>query len=358
MFRCHRRDARAQRFVRIAMVYKDFAEAGRHSVVGLGITGLGIVKTLRHDGFSAELWGCRTPQDLKERLRQSKQVAEQPTWVIISAPWIPTSEIASMAKEYRDTHFVVVCHSAIGFLAADTDGIRLMREAVDLQHSMPNFRVAGNSKKFVDWASVAWGIDVAWLPNLYFLHEVEPGHRPPWRGDHLRLGLYGAWRPYKNGLTSVAVAVELAMRLRIPTELYISSGRDEGGNSCAVEELTRNVPNFKLVHAGWREWAEFRRRLVGGTHLNLQLSYTESFNMVTADSAFMGVPCLVSDAITWVPKAWQAKADDPCEATRAALRLLRSRRAPHDGRRALERHVASALRQWRKFLLSAANYTG
>ena len=46
-------------------------------------------------------------------------------------------------------------------------------------------------------------------------------------------------------------------------------------------------------------------------HVLLQPSFTESFNVVTADGIAEGVPSVVSDAIDWVPRRWMAKADDP-----------------------------------------------
>ncbi len=87
----------------------------------------------------------------------------------------------------------------------------------------------GNSQKFTSWATEAWGVNVAWLPNLYDLSETFPRVDPGWSGGTLRLGLFGANRPLKNFVTAAAAAVELAARLRVPTELHLSTGRDEGG---------------------------------------------------------------------------------------------------------------------------------
>ena len=45
-------------------------------------------------------------------------------------------------------------------------------------------------------------------------------------------------------------------------------------------------------------------------HLLMQPSYTESFNVVTADGVAEGVPSVVSDAIDWAPDNWKAPVDD------------------------------------------------
>jgi glycosyltransferase involved in cell wall biosynthesis len=38
----------------------------------------------------------------------------------------------------------------------------------------------------------------------------------------------------------------------------------------------------------------------------INCSYTESFNMVTADGIAEGIPSVVSDAICWAPAYWRA----------------------------------------------------
>ena len=56
--------------------------------------------------------------------------------------------------------------------------------------------------------------------------------------------------------------------------------------------------------------------------LLLQPSYTEGFNMVTADGIAQGVASVVSDAIAWAPKNWQAETDDAIDIANKAVGLL------------------------------------
>ena len=50
----------------------------------------------------------------------------------------------------------------------------------------------------------------------------------------------------------------LAERLRVPTELYVSTGGEEEGTNRELTELTDNVPDLKLVRTGWLPWTKFR----------------------------------------------------------------------------------------------------
>ena len=97
------------------------------------------------------------------------------------------------------------------------------------------------------------------------------------------------------------------------------------------------------------DWPSFRR-LVSRMHLTLQPSFTESFNIVTADSIAEGVPAAVSKAIDWVPRKWQVEADDTHELATTAMHLLHDLDAPHDGQKALRDYVTVGLRDWTNYL--------
>jgi len=343
--------------VRVALVYRDFTGTGV-SHVGLGVSAAYTEKTLRQHGIWAEVWPAQSAGKLIERLRQTNARADgsgdvRPTHVILAAPWILTPDVAVMAAEFPEVSFVVVSHSSVGFLSADPHAIRLLRETADLQLATHNVFVGGNSSKFTNWATEAWGVRAVWLPNLYSLEETFPQHHVRWQGGALRLGLFGANRPLKNFLSSAAAAVELARRLRVPIELLLSSGRNEGGNFRALEEMTEHIGNLRVVHTGWLPWPAFRR-LLRTIDLVFQVSYTETFNVVAADAIAEGVPVVASDAIDWVPPWWQAKADEPLDVARVAERLLRDPDAPRHGREALQAYVQRGLVGWLRFLCPLA----
>ena len=225
-----------------------------------------------------------------------------------------------MAAEFPNTTITVMSHSNFGFLAADPHAVKLLREVVELQETTPNVVVgAGNSKRFLAAACRTCGACRS-RGSPEHLQGSRARHRRrarPWPGDSLRLGLFGAARSLKNGLTAAAAAVILAERLRVPTELYVSTDAEEEGTNRALTELTDNVPNLKLVRTGWLPWTKFRS-LVSNMHVLLQPSFTESFNVVTADGIAEGVPTVTSWAIDWVPSTWQADPDDAGDVARVA----------------------------------------
>ena len=89
---------------------------------------------------------------------------------------------------------------------------------------------------------------------------------------------------------------------------------------------------------------------VGEMDLLLQPSYTESFNMITADGIVCGVPSVVSSAITWAPKEWRADSDDAMDIAKVGISILNNPHAIHEGVAAIKRQNENGLRQWMYYL--------
>jgi hypothetical protein len=342
---------------RVVLVYKNFAPRGASSLVGLGVSSMMTAKTLRANGIWAEVWGVSSADDLRAWLKQAHQAAAaggavDPTHVVIAAPWIATADLESLAAAWPEIAFTVVSHSNFPFLQADPGAVRLLRDAARLQQLTHNVFVGGVTAKFTELASEIWRTEVALLPNLYDLDSASQQTRAPWRdGDTLRIGLFGALRVLKNPLSGVAAAIDLSAQLNVPTELYLSSGSDDQSpEAVAIDELTAGVDGFTVIRSPWRDWPTFRQ-LVARMNVLLQPSFTESFNIVTADGIAEGVPSVVSSAIDWVPSYWTANADDVRDIVRVAEMLLRNRSAANDGLAALSRYVTQGLQSWQEFLL-------
>jgi glycosyltransferase involved in cell wall biosynthesis len=338
--------------LRVVFIFKNFGLIKGVSHIGLGVASANTSETLKQNGISTEVWSILNAKDLVEQLHEdtSNNKNKPITHIIISAPWIPTSLLAELTCKYTHINFVVVSHSNVGFLAADRNGIKLLREEVILQNPVDNFHVAGNSKKFADWASLAWGADIVYLPNLYNVKDMKFEFKQWDRQEPIRIGCFGALRPLKNQITAAASALAIVKELDHPGEIWFSSGRNEGWASDAISQLVGNINDFKIKNMPWAPWYEFRK-FVGTMHLNLQPSYTESFNMVVADSVYESIPAVVSEAIPWTPKKWIANSDDALDIARKGIKLITTSYSAENGQTALRNFVSNGVKAWEKFLL-------
>jgi hypothetical protein len=330
----------------LILAYKNFAANKNISHIGLGVSALNTSKVLSRRGIDVEVWPVNKASDLASGLKERAA-----THVVISAPWMPSSDLQTLLTTFPATRFAVNCHSNVGFLQADSNGVKLVREGMDLEMGSTRFHVAGNSMKFCQWIKAAYNAPCVYLPNLYHL-ESAPTPRPGYSSGTLRIGSFGAIRPLKNFMSAAGAALAIARSLKANLELWVSTGRTEGGGDTvmrSIHAMLDGAPGVTLIQAGWQSWPGFRRT-AGNMHLLLQPSYTESFNMVTADGVAEGVPSVVSEAIDWAPDHWKAQTDDVLDIARVGRSLLSDAHAVADGYAALTAHNEKGIASWIQFL--------
>lgn len=340
---------------RVALCYKN-AGKSQSGHIGLGVTAAYQTRYLREKGIYTDVWGIDNLRGLDEKITESYKVADvhPVTHVVMCAPFVGAAEIQTFAIQHPQLQFAITCHSNIGFLAADPQAFYLLREYALVQDQIPNFRVAANSKRLVDWFTCTYNMPMEWLPNLYHVDGLrsQSWSRKPWSGDLLRVGCFGAMRVLKNMLSAGAGALQLSAQLRVDLEFSISSDRIEGGGSVlnSLSQMFAGIKSAKLIPSGWQNWGAFRAT-VAHQDLLFQPSYTESFNNVTADGVAMGISSVVGPAIEWAPEDWKADVDHPSDLARVGNHLLHSPDAAKRGLEALTRHNEEGFRRWLQFLI-------
>lgn len=339
----------------VLLCYKNFGAHVGVSHIGLGVSAMNNAKMLNSLGVKTEILPLKDQHDLRKNLNIAKSLGTIYTHVVVSAPWISTAAFAQVCAMFPQTRFAMNCHSNVGFLQADSRGIELLREDIALENGVSNFHVAANSERLCEFVQSAYGDPCLYLPNLYYLDYLTRHSRPNWvqTGGILRIGIFGATRSLKNILTAVGAALIIHRQLKAQTEIWISTGREDSGEVGrilrAAKALSSSMPGVDLKSSPWCSWPNFRK-VVGSMHLLLQPSYTESFNMVSADGAHEGVPSVVSEAIVWAPKEWKADVDDVDSIARAGIALIYDPRASLNGLNALRKHNHDSVKAWLQYL--------
>lgn len=335
--------------IRLILTARVFMQApGSH--IGLNITAGNNMKVLRRHGVHVETWPTQTVKDLWTRLAADK--GRPITHVVISAPgWIHPDSVENLSKRWPETEFTILNHSGLAYLSIDRNGVRNNRALLDLALYCHNIRVAGNNPRLARWLSAAFGREALHLPNLYDTDSfVEP---VALRKDHdpIRVGGFGAGRPWKNQLVAAEAAVELARRLKVGLELYVNSRRPDGGERIieSRDELFRALPGTKKFEIPWAAWPRFRH-IIRTMDILFSPSFDETFCVVVADGIAEGIPSVVGPAMEWCPKSWQCDPHDPESLMRVAMGLLHDPQAVHDGRHALKCHVDAGIRLWLRYL--------
>jgi hypothetical protein len=321
------------------------------SHTGLFVSVQGTARVLRNSGVNAYVRPVLTRPEIETLI-----VQDQPSHIVVSALWLPTADLTWLAQTHPHIQFCVLCHSNIAFLQAEPNAITLLREAVDLElSSLGNFQVAANSANGAAGIADAWECPSIYLPNLYYLDDTVRVLRRKWSGGTLRIGAFGAIRPLKNPTASAFAALAIATTLSTNLDFYMNTNRNDQGWAQrlvpAVEAIFRNLPYAKLIKLPWLGWPDFRRQ-VRGMHLCLQPSFTETFNIVSADAVAEGIPSVVSNVIEWAPPHWKADPDDTEAIARAGRQLLADDHAALDGLNSLKKHNTSGVILWHHWLMS------
>jgi len=335
--------------IHLALVFKDFAYWIRSSCVGLHVAGFTTAEVLREKGVDVSVFPVRHNVDLVHAIDKYNETHDEPlTHVVISAPWLSAHDLKTIIKNWPCTKFIILSHSNVGFLQADPNGVELLRAYLALATRHTNLQVGGNSHRFVEWLGYAYASEVIWLPNLYPFETCET---KKWKDGVIKIGAFGAVRPEKNFMTAAAAAVAIHKNLGVPVELHMLSGGegDQGRVAPAIEQMCFGIEGISLIRHEWEPWDKFIET-VGEMDLLLQLSYTESFNMVTADGISRGVPSVVSSAITWAPECWKVDADDVMQAAEVGITLLTDEMVRRKGFDALRDHNEMAIKEWLKWL--------
>lgn len=162
-----------------------------------------------------------------------------------------------------------------------------------------------------------FGSNTTFAPNIYqpFRLEVNSVTEPippkstsvPPKPSTLDIGCFGALRPLKNQLIQAMSAIAFANIINRQLTFHINSAQIE----VSGEPILRNIkalfaatPHKMAVH-DWLPWPEFIQ-LVRTMDLGLQVSFSETFDIVAGDFVFSNVPIVVSKEITWMSNLYQA----------------------------------------------------
>jgi hypothetical protein len=301
--------------------------------------------------------------------------AFSPTHVVIEAFWVVPSKFDELMPMYPGVTWIVRNHSKSDFLSHEGG---MIGWAID--YLRKGIILGCNSVRATqDFKNIArtFGYDeklVVYLPNYYdtpkrplgssllsviankLVHELlsETKRRPviATKGV-LNIGCFGAIRPLKNHLHQALAALMAADYLGLTLNFHVNVNRVEGGAAAilrALRVLFEHHENHKLVEVTWMRHAKFLR-YIAAMDLVMQVSNSETFNIVAADSVSEGVPVLVSDEVPWLDKDYHA---DPSDTRNIAEKIVDtlawSRSMAQDQLRQLVAYCNETKRLWKRFL--------
>lgn len=278
------------------IVKKFYSYNGYEQVTNGLITSAGfVVDMLKIEGHKALLVEAVDGNSIDKLVFENK-----PNIVILEALWVTPAKMKELRILHPRVRFVVRVHSEIPFLANEGISIEWLAAYVKL-----GVDVAFNSEQTQkDFDIIS---DSLYLPNFYPVRKLRYQHQ---QGHQLNIGCFGAVRPLKNQLIQTLAAIKFAKSKGKKLFFHMNGTRLEQGGNNNLRSIAAALAatNNELVLHGWLDHAGFLN-LIKSMNFCLQVSLSESFNIVAADAVSLGVPLIGSSAIRWLPRRAQAPVD-------------------------------------------------
>lgn len=227
----------------------------------------------------------------------------KPDIVIIEALWVVPSKFQVLTKLHPNVKWIVRLHSKPEFLANEGIAMEWIAEYV----KTPGVQVSANHKEFARFLAKTFSTKIPYTPNIYEgLCAIQPHVISKW---NISIGCFGAIRPLKNHLSQAIAAINFAKKQNKFLFFYINSDRVEQKGEEALKNLRalfKATPNTCLIEVPWSDHAKFMAT-ISAMDIVMQVTLSETFNIVSADAVAMGVPILVCPDVEWAP--WLNKAN-------------------------------------------------
>lgn len=237
----------------------------------------------------------------------------RPTHCFIEALWVVPEKFEILSLLHPNVHWIIRLHSEIPFLASEGIAMEWIRKYNQLRRKGISISLSSNSKEGCNQLKHIYGIhSVVYTPNVYnprYTHKKDVFKESEIRGDVIHIGCFGAFRLLKNHLQQAVWAIQFADKHNKKLIFHVNSSEHE--NNKESNQIMRNMKELFInsyhtlkIHP-WKEHKEFLD-LVKSMDLGMQISFTETFNIVAADFVHCNVPIVVSPEVDWACPLYMA----------------------------------------------------
>lgn len=186
------------------------------------------------------------------------------------------------------------------------------------------------------------------LENVYLSEIKSP---KIFSSNELNVGCHGSLRHMKNIPAQAIAAIRFCDENGLKLKFHINSTRDDGEGKSVMMALSCifSKTEHEIVHTKWMDHSIFKN-YCEGLDIGMQVSVSETFNLVAADYVSSGLPVVVSNQVRWADKNSQAPFSDIIDIVDKIGFVLNNPVLVKRNQELLSRHSDNAILEWHKFL--------
>lgn len=330
--------------------YKDFGEDHRNGSYGLINSCKLIARSLEYlypDDFKCEVVTVIDNNGIDREVATRK-----PTHVFIEALWVVPEKFNELLPLHPSVQWAVRIHSKTPFLSNEGIAFDWINRYLEIAKKHSNFVISGNDEEYtLDMCDAYKTGSFSYLPNLYhadWSYKMMPAEKK----EFIDIGCFGAIRPMKNQLQQAVAAVMFANEIGKKLRFHMNGRAEQRGEQVLANiQALMNGTGHELVLHGWHAHKDFLE-LVRQMDIGMQVSFSESFNIVTADFVSQDIPIVVSNDIRWASGLYMAETTN-AEEIKNKLKMAykwRKWNLHHLNKRGLKSYNDAAVRAWLEYV--------
>lgn len=230
----------------------------------------------------------------------------RPTHVIIEALWVVPSKFEILSRLHPKVTWIIRLHSELPFIANEGMAMDWIAEYA----KYPNLVIGANAPRMFEEVKIFLrsigysGADickkVTYMPNFY--PQGMTKKKFELKDNTINISCFGAVRPLKNHLLQAVAAVKFANKIGCKLRFHINGTRLEMKGEPVLNNLKGMFKHLEgkheLVSHEWMNRDDFLK-LCSTMDIAMQVSFSETFNIVAADQVVQGVPIVISREVPW-----------------------------------------------------------
>jgi len=244
----------------------------------------------------------------------------KPTHVIIEALWVVPEKFYILSKIYPKVKWIIRLHSEIPFLsnegvAFDWIGDYIMYDnviiAANSEYALDDIRTFIKSKN-PTWNERMLENKIIYLPNYY--PQKYKSKKFNKNKEYVDVSCFGAIRPLKNHIIQSLAAIKFAEKIGKKLRFHVNIGRVEQKGDSILKNLQSIFSHVEesghlLVGHTWSPRENFLK-ICETIDIGMQVSFSETFNIVAADLVSQGIPLVGSTEIPWANHIFTSNSTD------------------------------------------------